>query len=359
MDPIVDGLVTGLLDGEDLSLFEGEGLHAESNTIRFERDNPVMYMAKLSGNTEIEARTTLRSANLTRLVKAENAYRDPTRVGTYTQVSGDFRNVHLHTEVLLGEEWVTITEFLRQIYIALTGKTIPTEEDFRAQIRNLGYRFDGDATMLWQHFGASTESWKALDDLMQSHGAFDDTGRFTNLSRITNITKFAANAPGFEVAAIDVTSADRNQSQTNQGFTNFVDAAVESLKRTLRYRKLSKDQKAKAIGDEAMMYNMRAQHLNQQATSWASNIAGIQERMTIDASGSVVRLGAEGAPTDHHVDPAKAQIGRMTLVIDGENTEIDLWTRPEQRPEPKAQVADKVAKVIESDDDDTEDTSEF
>ena len=70
MDPIVDGLVTGLLDGEDLSLFEGEGLHAESNTIRFERDNPVMYMAKLSGNTEIEARTTLRSANLTRLVKA-------------------------------------------------------------------------------------------------------------------------------------------------------------------------------------------------------------------------------------------------------------------------------------------------
>lgn len=365
MNPIIDGIVSDITeDIDDLSIVEGDGLYNEGNTIRFDRDMPVAYMAKLTGGGEIEARTTLRSANLTRLVKAENNYRDTGRAGTYTQVSGDLRNVHLETEVLLGDEWISITEFLRVIYVALTKKNqVNSEADFGSRLRNLGFRFDGDATLLWHHFGADLNSWQNLDDLMTSHGAFDETQNFKNLTRITNITRFPAQHTGFEVTSIDVTAADRSQSQTQQGFINFVDAAVESMKRTLRYRALSKAEKAKAVGDQAAMYNQRAMHLTSQSTSWASNIAGIQERMTTDPTGQVIRLGAEGAPTDHQVDPAKAQIGRMTLAVNGNDIDVDLWTRSDTMPKPVNAVAAPAAVVVPNDissiTDEEEDDQEF
>jgi hypothetical protein len=343
-------------DLADIGDFEDDALHSSSATLTFKRDEPVVYPVLLGG-TEIEANTTLRSAALRRLTIAENQYRDSDQM--YWQVSGDLTGVGFDTMLKIGDENISLVELLRRIYVTVAkidsnGMTLA---DFSARVRNLGFRYNQDGTLLWQHFGAEKSAYDEAVAFMLANGAFDDTGNHdpARLNRIKKIVKFDETNPGLQVVSMEVTASDRGQSRTQQGFENLVEASVESFKRSLKLRAqrrlaLSKMEAAQADGKaaEADQFRSIANHMQRNSTSWSSNLAGVQQRRQITPEGEIVAIGEdESSPVNVHIDATKANIGRLVVANgDDEVYEMDFWRRNNVAPAPVVNIDPETFKSV-------------
>jgi len=102
--------------------------------------------------------------------------------------------------------------------------------------------------------------------------------------------------------------------------------------------------------EERAQHMAQAKHIGQMASSWSSNLAGVQQRKTMSETGEIIEVGADDSPSSIQIDPAKAQIGRMEI-LDPNNTdnvvEIDLWRRNNTMPAAVAPVVSAPSAVAD------------
>jgi hypothetical protein len=328
-----------LIGGIDLGDIEisADDLYRAGNTLALRRGVATAHKVDVNG-ISLDARYTLESARLTRMTVFDNEYRDNSRPGTYTMVSGILSNVHMTVEVQIGEAWIGLEELLFSIYSAKASGTPISLMDFKARLNGLGFRFGGDATIAWQHFGVSDARLGEIEEILKANGAARniDSVPADRRGRMREIWEFPEGF-GLEVASIEVSSSDREQSRTGQGFLNFVDAGVTSLVDMLRLKSQGaklKAEAAEATGDEAIRLAAVAAWVNRAATAWGSNLGGRQQRLNVNDDGNVAPIGGSDNAafgSDIAIDPVNVGIGRIGYVtgLDSEDQPIvetlDFW----------------------------------
>jgi hypothetical protein len=304
------------------------------------------------------------AAKLTRISVLENTYRnDPS--STYLQATGVLNGVDMTHSIRMGGQVVSLEDFLTGIYNAKVGadSTLSTNE-FISRLRNLGFRYGTGATILWHHFGVDPNDLASIVETLKGHGIEDRTNTVPEerRTRIKEIYEFGEGR-GLEVSAFEVTRTDRNESWTNQGFRNFVEAAVDSVARTLRLRqearfhtKLAEEAtEADVISTERAI----ATHLLRESNAWASNLGGVQQRKRNGEGNEIFEVGEENAPTTTKIDATSVPIGRIRYMAGDPATErtLDFWRRNDTAPAQPAPIAAplNVAEIGSSDTDDEED----
>lgn len=372
-------LITDILGDFDLGDVElnSEDLYNSSNTLSLSRGETVATQATIGGN-KIDIQITLNSARLTRVSALRNNYQDPARASeNYLQVTGVMTPVDMNIDVDYGGKWISLTEFLCNIYNGKAGPTNQLEPAaFAARLKGLGFRYDGGATLMWHHFGVDEADFAEIVKTLRSHGAQDDLASIPEhrRGRIEQVWKFPEDS-GLEITGIEVTSQDRSVSNKGQGFTNFVESAVESFLRTiqLKWRQAQATeakQAAQAAGDEAeaAIQDKLVTWLIKQSTAWSSNLSGAQQRKFYDpASGEISNIGSpDESPSAIKIDPVNAPIGRITYVksVDAEGVSqtatLDFWRQKSKAPalpvvnmDASAAAELPVAQAAEADEDET------
>jgi len=350
-------LISSLNIGEiDLS---GENLFNEGRSLQVALNERVAFLSDFNG-TEISAVAELRSAKLRRLTVIENAYRDNPN-SSYLQVTGVLRPVEMFLGVQINGNTVPLEQLLCDIYNAqaTVGNQIPVE-DFTRRLKNMGFRFQSDATIMWHHFGADETKIMHAIDVMKAAGATDITDQTPaeRRGRIQRIVDFGDN-PGLNVESFTMGKADRSMSRTGQGFTDFIEAGIQNMLRTLRLRQLGREYKAAAeqlTGAEAEMKKAIANHCMQQSTRYTSNLGGVQRRKQMQDNGEVVEVGAVGSPVSIQYDPVNVPIGTF-VYTDGEDSKtLEFWKNNTTMPTAPASPVVATA-TTETDTEDDEDTA--
>jgi len=336
----LDAFVGGL-DFGDIEI-TSDDLYGSSNTLTLRRGVPTACKVEVNGQS-LDAEITFNAGRLTRVVVFENTYRD--RDENYLQVSGVINNVNMKIRVNIGGQWLEMTELLFQIYQAKTAdNAVLNQETFAARLNSLGFRYSGDATIAWNHFGVDPGDLAEIVNVLQGHGAFEDIGSVPEerRGRMQHIWKFPE-GHGLDLESIEVGSTDRNESRTGQGFLNFVDAGVSSLIKMLQLKtqasRLSAEAEKAEDEDARTLLTAQATHVNRMATSWVSNLAGRQQRLQVDeGTGAIVEVGDNMVNSDVQIDPVNVGIGRFGYVseIDPQDEPVvatlDFWQRRTAAP---------------------------
>jgi hypothetical protein len=342
----------------------GENLYSSSRTLSLAVGQPVSFQAEIGEHT-VEAGAELVAGKLTRLSVLENEYRDGG--GSYLQVTGVLNDVDLNVWLYSEGERVPLGEFLCGIYNTKAPsdqKLDPTE--FMARMNNLGFRFNGGSTIMWQHFGVDPNELATMIETLKGFGMVDviDSIPVERRGRIRQAYEFPK-GNGLEISSIEVTKSDRSQSWTGQGFRNFPEAAIDSMTRTLRLRQLARFHANAADNAEtpveASQHRAIAAHLLSESNSWSSNLGGVQQRKRLNDGNEVIEVGVDGAPSNVKIDPVSVPIGRIGYRHNDTEGVLELWKRNDTEPalpNATAQVApsapDESTSKESSEEDDTE-----
>ncbi|RME11182.1 MAG: hypothetical protein D6816_02420 [Bacteroidetes bacterium] len=339
--------LTSIAETLDFEVADLNDFVSASSTIRLRQGVPELYVSVI-GDNKLNARSTLHNANLSRITVLQNRYRNGD--GTYLLVSGVLSDVHLSTEVEVDGTYVDITDFLRMLYEAKVGHSVDPE-NFKATLHKIGFRFDGEATLMWHHFGADPDKVDQLISWARDAGATDALGSIDPMRRgnIQSVWRF--DGVKVPIVSADVNPVDRSMNPRHQGFVDFVEAAVSSFFRSAQLRAKANKMDtlaSNAEGAEAEKYRALATLYRRQSVTWASNLAGVQRRLQVNPDGSVTPMAAPGETEPLVYDATNAPIGRMSTA-DGH--EIDLWKQSTQAPSAAA-VIDIASAVDDIDDDD-------
>lgn len=300
--------LAGLSAVADDSLFEGTG----TTTFRVGKRTP--YAASING-VSIPAYVTVESAHLTRL-----SLLNQTQISTgkpYHLVTGILKPVKMNVELVLDGQTMSLQDFMFGL-VQQSGVAVSREE-FDMTIRKMGFNFGEGMPLFFQQFGASIDGWRDAVNAFKHAGAHSAMGRINNAGRIQEAW---AHESGVSVSSFELGTVNREMSPRGQGFLNLVDAQIDQFQRILGLRK-----KAKIFAQEAEKSGLsqeqikglqgQAKTARDMSRQWATSWTGAQQR--------IVNENGVFTPVNIY-DPVNAPCGRFTLLIDGKDFPVDLWT---------------------------------
>ena len=318
---------------ETPEMFESTG---RTTTLRQGRE--ISFKATING-IEVPATAVLHEARLTRLTLLEQV--SPNTNKPYNLVTGIMRPVKMDIFVTIDGQKMNIIDLLHSV--VNSGSTKITREQFLDTARKIGMDLEGGMPFFFQQFGANIDGFKHALEAFKLAGAKDVIGQMNNPGRIQAAYQHDAGVP---VTAFEVGSVDRSKSRTDQGFQNLVDSIIDNFQRVVRLRKESKlldvtiaeskgwtQEKTQAVRDQSKL-------LMDMSRQWASNWAGAQQRIVVLPNGK--------KDIQNIWDPVNAPCGRFTMVVEGSEVEVDLWSNSA-----KANTSDTtvgVATATKSDD---------
>jgi len=305
-------------------------------TTRFPFRERVSFLGTLNGNP-VEAWAMWKQARMDRITVMEHQRR---RDGEMTLIVQTLLNpVNVEFGVVVQDQnnmdvEISMTEFLYQIFRAgLPPDKMVTLERFSQQLDAINMNLGGQQILMTNHFGSEPDATAALCERFRLAGAVDVIDRIADPRRIREVYQFprgSGDAP--EVTYMEITSADRTQSQTGQGFLDFIDATYENFRRAVSLRKIASGFRAQLAENDALDPGDRRKLSDEKrlevsdalanyttmARTWANNASGVQQRTTIDP--------VSGEPVLQDIwDPQYAPMGRWTLLFGDEEYPVDLW----------------------------------
>lgn len=322
-----------------------------NKSVKLILDRPSQFMGSING-IDVPAIATLRSAKLHRLSILDHVNRNASNNASSFIVTGTLRNVKIDLDVVIDNEQMSITDFLHQWWQQSQDKNIDRNL-FVANLANIGLNFENGMSMLFQQFGASKDGYDHAVEHMINSGSYDAQPSINNPGRIRHAYTFNDNNPGMDVTELELNSADRSMSQTNQGFLNLVDATVSNFERIIELRKA-----AMAIAaimkepnvDQSKLPKLKKEHdyYREQSRKWASNWGGSQYRMKAKPN-ETESVTEPGKPVI--VDQVNALCGRLTIVSNQEQVPLNFWRNSTTAASNTVNVAGKNERILAEDDD--------
>lgn len=305
--------------GIDLNAFStiGEDAIADgTGTTTLRVDKRVPYGASING-VSVPAYVTLREAKLTRISLLEQ--QQVTSGRNYWLATGIFKPVRMDIELVIDGQTMSLVDFL--FHVAQTASSNQVDREvFLHNSRKIGFNFGEGMPLFFQQFGASSDGFKALADAFRSAGARDVIPTINNPGRIKAAYEHATGVP---VTSFELGTVDRSKSPRNQGFQNLVDAQVEQFTRILSLRKESKllktqiENNSELTQEQIKKINEQSNLLLNMSRQWASSWSGAQKRI-VNQNGTFVEQDM--------YDPTSAPCGRFTMVVNGTEVPVDLWS---------------------------------
>jgi hypothetical protein len=319
-----DGTLGVVADNPDV-------LRVTSKTSTLMQGRRVPFRATI-GDTEYSAFATLRSAHLHRITVIDHtSNRMNGRVSKL--VTGIMKPVKMDIEIVIGDELLTLQELMRLTANASSSKQISPEQ-FASVLEDLGMRFSTGMNLFWQQFGARQDGIDHLIESFQAAGAEDVFGKIRDPRRIKAAYQMPRNKDnsdilGPEITSIEIGRANREESLTNQGFIDFVDATMTNYHRVVGLRKTADAMRTEnSLAAQAEGWSSeRKEAATKQVTEmirlsqqWSNNWTGAQQRILVDEKDPEIK-------TPQSVfDPTSAPCGRFTMIVDGEEVKVDLWS---------------------------------
>lgn len=292
----------------DPSLFSGSG----TTMMRLDKKTP--YSASINGHA-VNAYVTLREAKLTRLSLLRQTQVSSAR--EYNLVTGIMKPVKFDIDLIIDGETMSLTNLLKHFAEEASG-TQMSEDDFILAARRIGFNIIDGMPLFFQQFGADGDKFEAAVEAFRSAGAVDAKGT-RDMGRIRQAW---AHSSGVDVTALELGTVNREMSPRGQGFLNLVDAQVDQFQRILGLRMKARTLKAEAAKPNLAQNKIKslteaAKVADEMSQQWRSSWSGAQQRIE-NANGTYV-------PRDIY-DPVNAPCGRFTMVIGGNEVNVDLWT---------------------------------
>ena len=294
----------------DTTLFEGTG----TTTLRAGKRVP--YTGSINGTT-IPCYVTMHEAKLTRLSLLKQLQVSSNR--EYWLATGILKPVKMDIELMIDGEAINLIDFLHQITQQASNSTFSRDE-FVMNSRRIGFNFDEGMPMFFQQFGASFDGFGHAINAFKAAGATDVIGKIQNAGRIQAAY---AHETGVPVTLFEMGTVDRSKSPRNQGFLNIVDAQVDQFTRILGFRKQSRMLKAEIASadgwsqEKIKKVEEKSKSLEDMSKQWVSSWSGAQQRI-VNSNGTYI--------TENTFDPVNAPCGRFTMMVNGNETQIDLWS---------------------------------
>jgi hypothetical protein len=229
------------------------------------------------------------------------------------------RPVKMDIFVTIDGQKMNIIDLLHNV--VNSGSAQITRDQFVDTARKIGLDLEGGMPFFFQQFGASLDGWTKAREAFVAAGAKDVIGSMNNPGRIVAAFQHDTGVP---VTAFEVGTVDRTKSRTGQGFLNLIDATVDNFQRVVRLRKearMLENSLLTASGwSQEKITKVKAQvkQLDDMSRQWASNWAGAQQRIVVAPNGK--------KQVENIWDPVNAPCGRFTMVVNGENVAVDLWS---------------------------------
>jgi len=307
-----------------------DSLRSTAKTATLIQGRRVLFRASLK-DTEITAYATLRSAHLHRITVIDH---ESKRLGTTSPlVTGIFKPVKMDIELVIGNDIISLEEFLR-LSANAQAKAPVSEEKFASTLEDLGLKFASGMNLFFQHFGARQDGIDELIENFTRAGAQDVFGKIKDPRRIKKAFQMPRDAQnmdilGPEVVTFDIGTSDRNESLTNQGFTDFVDAVSDNYMRVVSLRQTADIMKSEnaRLAKEENWTSERKKAADKEANGfirlsqqWASNWSGAQQRILVDEKDPEMKTVLET------YDPTAAPCGKFKMIVAGEEVNVDLWS---------------------------------
>jgi hypothetical protein len=294
-------------------MFERSG-----STVTLRQGREVSFKASING-VELPGSAILHDARLTRLTVLKQ--QSPNTGKWYHLVTGIMRPVKMDVFVTIDGQKMNIIDVLLAATNAKAERQL-TRDEFLDTARKLSLTYTDGMPYFFQHFGANEEGFKKAIAEFKAAGAVDVIGTIENPRRIEAAYQHTEGVP---VTAFEVGTVNRDKSRTNQGFLNLADSITENFQRIVALRKEARllDHEVNSNTDlsqeQRKATQTRAQLLNDMSRQWASPWTGAQQRIVIDS--------ATGKQKQENMyDPVNAPCGRFTMVVNGKNVDVDLWT---------------------------------
>lgn len=330
---ILSDLIKGFDPNGSLSVVADnpDVLRVTSKTSTLMQGRRVPFRATI-GDNEYSAFATLRSAHLHRITVIDHT---STRMKGRTSnlVTGIFKPVKMDIEVVVGDEIIPLTELMRYTANASASNPISSEA-FASVLEDLGMRFSTGMNLFWQQFGARQDGVDELIEAFIAAGAEDVHGKIKEPRRIKKAFQMPRNGDnsdvlGPEVISMEIGRANREESLTNQGFLDFVDATMSNYRRVVELRKtaealkITNAEQAIAEGwspERKKSATDEVTELIRLSQQWSNNWTGAQQRIIVDEKDPEIQT-----PLAVY-DPTAAPCGRFTMLVGNEEVKIDLWS---------------------------------
>lgn len=295
---------------------------------------PAKFTANIDGH-QVPYQVVFESARLTRLTQIVNKSQ---RTGApYNLVTGQFNAVEAKLTVNVGQnedgtkKFISLEEWIRTILNASRdeAKRI-TAAAWAEQCEAMGFRWSsgGPMVLLFQHFGASQRKLLEIFDIFIDAGAVDVTGNY-DPEKLGRMRRIVTHSPGLPVTAFEIGQADRDESQTHQGFEDLLETQWDNFKRVIKMRneaavlskelaKIERDDKVDPEDVSALRGDVAI--LRRQSSRWVNSWSGAQQRTTIQADGTLSQ-GDEWDPQNMPCGRISVQIPVFAPMVDEETNE--------------------------------------
>lgn len=326
------------IDAEEFSsINENPDLHQRTlgNITRLQQGKRVKSELSLNGS-KFTGFVTLHEASLTRLSWTEATKRNGDAYGI---VGGTLNPVKMDVELEIDGQTINLIDVLHQFANAAAPNNQTTRDQFiKFMIDNLNMDILNGMSLTFEHLGSDINEFNRIAELMKSVGAHNDV--------VTNAPKYVNSVTGqpsrvraawvvptgkVQVTEFEVAGKDRQATDLyanagiEQGFINFSDAVFENMRRLLQLDKQliamreMVTNKSGAMGDETTrQMNADIKLISQTGRKWSSLWNGAKQRYRQVTPGEYQPL--------YTWDPANADVGRLTLAVNGEVTKADFWT---------------------------------
>lgn len=297
-----------------------EVFESTSRTTTFNVGRRTPFKGSING-IEVPAFATIHEASLTRMSIIEQT--SPNSGNQYKIVTGIFKPVKMTVEVVIDGETMTIQELLRSVVNA-SATTEIDQQTFLETASRIGLKFDDGMPLLWQQFGASEDGINHAFAMFKQAGAYSVIDDMRRKNSQINIQEAYVHDAGVPIVAFELGSVDRDESRTNQGFLNLVDATVDQFNRIVGLRKQSSMLKAEILNQTNWSQNKiadaesRAKKLLEMSRQWTTNWAGAQQIILVDKKTN------KKTPQDQYA-AVNAPCGRFSMIVDNKKVAVDLW----------------------------------
>lgn len=326
------------IDAEEFaSINENPDLHQRTlgNITRLQQGKRIKTELSLNGS-KFPGFVTLNEASLTRLSWTEATKRNG---DSYGIVGGTLNPVKMDVELEIDGQTINLIDVLHQFANAAAPNKQTTRDQFiKFMIDNLNMDILNGMSLTFEHLGSDINEFNRIAELMKSVGAYNDvttnalkyvnsvTGQPSRVRAAWVVPTGKIQVTEFEVAGKDRTATDLYANAgIEQGFINFSDAVFENVRRLLQLDKQliamreMVVNKSGAMGDETTrQMNANIKLISQTGRKWSSLWNGAKQRYRQVTPGEYQPL--------YTWDPANADVGRLTIVVNGEATKADFWT---------------------------------
>ena len=350
------------VDAEELSSINNDpDLHqrALGNITRVQAGKRVKTNLTLNG-IQFPGFVTLHEASLTRLSYTEGAKRDGS---AYAIVGGTLNPVKMDVELNIDGETINLIDVLHEMANAAAPDTKQDRQQFISFLTDkLNMDILNGMSLTFEHLGSDINAYAQVVELMKSVGAVNDVevNRKKYINRTTGELGRVRQAWVVPTGVIPVTSfevggKDREQTDlfrnagVKQGFIDFADAVFENMRRLIKFDKeyaamkaLQLDKSGKISQDELNQIEMQIKMISSAGRKWANLWNGSKQRYQQVTPGEYRPL--------YTWDPANADVGRMSIIVNGDEHKADFWTNSNNATTvaPEASSVPTPASVMEA-----------